>query len=44
MPRAVPLFVFDETGVKRFTTSVSEAERLPAPAHAAAVTPSEFRR
>src|SRR5262249_3242710 len=44
MARAVPLFVFDETGVKRFTTSVAETERLPATAQTFAATPSEFRR
>lgn len=44
MARAVPLFVFDETGVKRFTTSVAEAERPPAPAQTAVATPSAFRR
>ena len=43
MARAVPLFVFDETGVKRFTTSVAEAERLPVPAQTAAATPLSFR-
>jgi predicted transglutaminase-like cysteine proteinase len=43
MARAVPLFVFDETGVKRFTTSVAEAGRLGAQAQTAAATPSEFR-
>ena len=41
MARAVPLFVFDETGVKRFTTS--EAERPPVPAQTAAATPLSFR-
>jgi predicted transglutaminase-like cysteine proteinase len=44
MTRTVPLFVFDETGVKHFTTSVAEAERLPAPAQTAAAAPSAFRR
>ena len=43
MARAVPLFVFDHTGVKRFTTSVAEAERLPVPAQTAAATPLSFR-
>jgi predicted transglutaminase-like cysteine proteinase len=43
MARAVPLFVFDETGVKRFATSVAEAERLPVPARTAAAAPSAFR-
>ena len=44
MARAVPQFVFDETGVKCFTTSVAEAERPPAPAQTAVATPSAFRR
>jgi predicted transglutaminase-like cysteine proteinase len=44
MARALPLFVFDETGVKRFTTSVAEAEHPPAPAQTAAAIPSAFHR
>ena len=31
MARVVPLFEMDDTGVKRFTTSVAELERAPAP-------------
>jgi predicted transglutaminase-like cysteine proteinase len=31
MARVVPLFEMDDTGVRRFTTSVAELERAPAP-------------
>jgi predicted transglutaminase-like cysteine proteinase len=44
MARVVPLFEMDETGVKRYTTYVAEAERSPAPAKTAAAAPSALKR
>jgi predicted transglutaminase-like cysteine proteinase len=43
MARVMPLFAFDATGVRQFTTSVAEADRLPAPAQIAAA-PSAIKR
>jgi len=44
MERIVPLYAFDETGVKQFTTSVADAQRRPAPAQTAATIPSALWR
>jgi predicted transglutaminase-like cysteine proteinase len=44
MERIVPLYAFDETGVKQFTTSVADARRRPAPAQTAATIPSALWR
>jgi predicted transglutaminase-like cysteine proteinase len=44
MERIVPLYAFDETGVKQFTTSVADARRQPAPAQTAATIPSALKR
>jgi hypothetical protein len=38
----VPLFVFDESGVKRFSTSLAQAQQLSAAG--ATATPSDLRR
>jgi predicted transglutaminase-like cysteine proteinase len=44
MERIVPLYAFDETGVKQFTTSVADARRQPAPARTTATIPSALKR
>lgn len=44
MERIVPLYAFDETGVKQFTTSVADARRQPAPAQTSATIPSALQR
>ena len=44
MERVVPLYAFDETGVKQFTAAVADARPRPAPAQAAATIPSALKR
>ncbi|MGA8651148.1 MAG: transglutaminase-like cysteine peptidase [Xanthobacteraceae bacterium] len=43
MARVAPLFVFDDAGVKRFTTSFAETRRMPAPAEITSAAPSALR-
>ncbi len=40
MPHVLPLFAFDQEGVKRFTSDVAEARRAPAPAESGTLAPS----
>jgi predicted transglutaminase-like cysteine proteinase len=40
MSRVLPLFAFDQQGVKRFTPDVAEARRTPAPAETSPLAPS----
>jgi predicted transglutaminase-like cysteine proteinase len=40
MPHVLPLFAFDQDGVKRFAPQVAEARRAPAPAQPGATAPS----
>jgi predicted transglutaminase-like cysteine proteinase len=40
MPHVLPLFAFDQDGVKRFAPAIAEAHRAPAPAETAATLPS----
>jgi hypothetical protein len=40
MPHVLPLFAFDQDGVKRFTPEIAEAHRTPMPAETAVSAPS----
>jgi predicted transglutaminase-like cysteine proteinase len=40
MPHVLPLFAFDQDGVKRFGLPIAEAHRAPAPAETVAAVPS----
>ena len=40
MPHVLPLFAFDQDGVKRFAPQVAEARRTPAPAQTGTTAPS----
>jgi predicted transglutaminase-like cysteine proteinase len=40
MPHVLPLFAFDDVGVKRFAPPIAEAHRAPAPAQSGSTAPS----
>ena len=40
MPHALPLFAFDQDGVKQFAPQMAEAPRIPAPAQTGTTAPS----
>jgi predicted transglutaminase-like cysteine proteinase len=43
MAQVMPLFAFDATGVRQFTTSVADAQRMPTPAATAAAPQPDVR-